>query len=220
MMRTARMTSFQRKSLPIALTVALLAGSLILSWSGVASPSDLETQTPATQISETSISKTPASAAAPEFVAVSLEDLWAAEGFTIIQDLHGPTVNVLEVCNSVKGYGDYEPNPTHEFKRTLLGRAWLYTEIEGVGLVADDEGKYRIQLSADIIVTDARGRVIYDKDRAYSFEDTFESPTYGVYAYVYVPTIFLGKGDYNVEIMLNDHVGGTQSQMNTLLRIT
>lgn len=246
--RPSSSCSLGPSSLPIVMAVVLLAGSLIFSWSGAAAPDTdtSDTVAPETASSQAAAPEaappepidsaasaseaiapagadpeatTPEASAPVGFTPVSLDDLWAAKGFTVIQDSFGPTVSVLEVCNSVRGYADFEPNPTHEFKRTLLGRAWLYTEIAGVGLVPDDDGRYRIELSADVIVTDAGGRVIYDKDRAFSFEDTYDSPTGAVYAYVYVPTIFLGKGDYNVEITVNDLVSGTQTQINTLLRI-
>lgn len=155
----------------------------------------------------------------PGFVRVSLNDLKQAENLTIIQDTRGPSVAVLEICNSVKGYGEFEPNPSHEFSRSLFGRAWLYTEIDRISADVGSDDTYFVSLSADVVVLDQQERIIWQKAKAFSFEERLESPVYGVYAYVYVPTIFLSKGEYNLEITINDNVAQTKSRVNTLIRI-
>jgi hypothetical protein len=153
------------------------------------------------------------------FMPITLDDLRCAEDLTIVQDSNGPSVKVLEVCESVSDYADFEPNPAHEFTRSLLGRAWLYAEIYNISLKAEPDGAYRFSVSADIVVSDADARLVWEKDRAISFDQRVASPPEGVWAYAYVPTIFLRKGEYNVEITIHDDLSGSRSRVNTLVRI-
>jgi len=153
------------------------------------------------------------------FLPVSLDDLRSDDDLTVVQDSGGPAVPIFVVCQSVSGYADFEPNPAHEFARSLFGRAWLYTEVEKFSCKTEPDGEYSFSLSADIVVWDADARVVWRKNRAIAFEQRVANRPSGVWAYAYVPTILLGKGDYNIEITINDNINGAQSRVNTLLRI-
>lgn len=153
------------------------------------------------------------------FVSVSLEDLRATDDLIIVQDADGPTVMAFQVCESVQGYADYELNPTHEFSRSLFGRAWLYIEVGEIDSAEQPDGTYSLSLSADVVVSNADERVVWKKDRAYSFDERLPSPAFGVWAYAYVPTIILGSGEYNVEITVNDNISGKRTRVNALVRI-
>ena len=153
------------------------------------------------------------------YMPITLDDLRRDEDLTIVQDSNGPAVRVFEVCQSVSGYADFEPNPAHEFARSLFGRAWLYTEIEEFSCRVEPDGDYSFSLSADIVLWDAEARAAWRKARVISFEQTVASRPSGVWAYAYVPTIFISKGEYNVEITIHDNLSGAQSRVNTLMRI-
>jgi hypothetical protein len=157
--------------------------------------------------------------AASEFIPVTLDDLRCDDDLTVVQDSNGPAVRIFKVCKSVSGYADFEPNPIHEFARSLFGRAWLYTEIDEISSRAEPDGKYSFSLSADIVVSDADARVVWKKDRAISFDQRVASLPVGIWAYAHVPTILLRRGEYNVEITINDNSSGARSRVNTLVRI-
>ena len=153
---------------------------------------------------------------ASEFIPVTLDDLRCDDDLTVVQDSNGPAVRIFKVCKSVSGYADFEPNPIHEFARSLFGRAWLYTEIDEISSRAEPDGKYSFSLSADIVVSDADARVVWKKDRAISFDQSRQSSCR--YGHMHVPTI-LRRGEYNVEITINDNSSGARSRVNTLVRI-
>lgn len=210
---------YQCRAGATGLTIALLIGSMVVCAVAGASQSQVGSALEANVVPAESAESTCTDAAGLSFVPVSLEDLRRAESLTVVQDTGGPGIAILEICNTVDGYRDFEPNPSHEFPRSLFGRAWLYAEIDGIGMAAHDDDTYHISLSADVVVLDQQQHVVWQKKRAFLFEEEFQSPAYGVYAYVYVPTIFLSKGEYNIEITINDNIEMTTSRVNTLIRI-
>jgi hypothetical protein len=139
-------------------------------------------------------------------------DLTDASLLAVISDLSGPAVTFFCACDEVEGYRDYKINSTHKFKKGFFSKASFYAEISELECSQVSEG-YRLIIEVGVIVYDSAGERKYRKDPAHSLDEVYAWQVDSVFIQASAPTMFMGRGDYLVEVIIRDLISETESRI-------
>ncbi len=124
-----------------------------------------------------------------------------AEAIMVMQNKKELKINKVELCTSVRGYGDYTTLGADTLKSG--DPLFVYIEIEGFNVVKD-QGKYWLWVSEDLTMTNEKGEVLVNKKDWMKEKKSYPFPVFPLYIPNKVTNIQAGK--YKYEITIKDHL--------------
>jgi len=131
-------------------------------------------------------------------------------------------ITKVVLCRGVNGFGKYEVFADNDFNVRHLPLVQVYTEIENLKHEVRPDGRFVYRLSEEIRLlrnTSSGDDVVMDA--TVSITDVTSSRKTDFYTSQYLrPPREVAAGEYRLEVIINDQVGGQKSRTSVPLRIS